>query len=362
MECVYSRPPSKDVNTPPDVTATEPAAEAQTLEQRPSPSVLPTRAAPWLGEGETRRLLELRLLGLFINQVSGTLPSSYQTDERQRWAVDAPNMALQHEPLLYAIFALTILYIVVNKTDVPFSTDELLMYRARYVEATLVQHRRALDQLTGDTADCITYTAALLSTDALACLRDRVLEPYEPPHSWLQMSQGTKSVSETTLGLVQGNPLSGVWSLHHSASIIWDPSAMRSAANRSRFPYLLQGFDATDDDTAADVDAYMDAVCFIAAADIAREAGEPHRVLARRINIFPCFVASRFVQLVTARKPRALVVLAHLFGLALIVSDHWFIGNTPFREIIALDRYLGPEWRDCMVWPMDMVQRQVNRG
>ena len=333
------------------------------LELPPQPAVRdqsPQSAKSIQGDCHARHLLELRLILLFTTEISRTLPSTYQSENLQRWTINVPLMALDHEPLRYALFSISILYILLTKKEVPVPLEALLAYRAEYTEGTLTHHRQALDVLNADNADQSTYTSALLAADALACLRDRPLDPYEPPNSWLQMSQGAKSVAGTSIGLVQGNPRSGVYSLHHTASSICDRSFLRSEANRSRFSYLLHHFDPSEDKDDAEV--YTDAACFIAAADIAREAGEQPFALARRIIIFPCFMSPRFVQLVSLRRPRALAILAHLFGLALCVGDCWFIGKTPFREIMAIERFLGSEWRDYMAWPMDMIQTKLNKG
>ena len=329
------------------------------LEHRPQPAPQSAKSVQDEDDRHERRLLELRLMLLFTTEISRTLPSTYQSENLQRWTTDVPLMALDHEPLRYALFSISLLYVLLTKKDFPVPVETVLAYRAEYSEGTLTRHRQALDVLNADNADQSTYTSALLAVDALACLRNRPLDPYEPPNSWLQMSQGAKSVAGTTLGLVQGNPRSGVYSLHHTASSICDLSFLCSEANKSYFPYLLHHFNPSEDNDDAKV--YTDAACFIAAADIARKAGEQPSVLARRIIIFPCLINPRFVQLVSLRSPRALAILAHLFGLALCVCDCWFIDETPLREIMAIERYLGSEWRQCMAWPMDMIRTKLNK-
>ena len=309
-------------------------------------------------ESRTRRLLELRLVTLFVTEISSTLPGAYIPENLQRWMVDVPQMALEHEPLLHALLSLSILYIIVTGKVVSLSSEDLLTYRTSYLEMMLTQHRQFLDTLNAENAECISYTSILLSTDALACLRDRVLQPYEPPCSWLHMSQGTKSVVGTALGLASGNPLSKLYSQHQSAFSIWDPAVLRSEANMQHFPHLLNLFNATDNEK--DLEAYTDALCFIAAADVARMAGEHPNVLARRVVMFPCYVMPRFVQLVTMREPRSLAILAHLFGLAMCVGDCWFIGDAAWREIMAIEAFIGPEWQDRMSWPLKMARLKLD--
>ena len=286
------------------------------------------------------------------------MAGTHNTDNLRRWTVDVPHMALDCEPLRHAMFALSILYIFScsKGKDNSQSSENLETWRARYLEAAFAQHRQALDHLDASSADRTSYTSMLLMLDALACLQERPLEPYEPPHLWLQMSQGTKSVAGTTVALAQGDPRSKLYSHHNSAFNVWDPMALSSDANKRRFPYLMHGFAETDD--AGDWEIYMEAVCFVGSADIAREAGEHPNLLARRVLIFPCFVEPRFVQLVSLQKPRALAILAHLFGIAMRANDCWFLGKTPAREIAAIDKCLGHEWRELLVWPMQLIRQE----
>ena len=126
-------------------------------------------------ESQTRRLLELRLVTLFATEIFGSLPGAYIPEYLQRWVVDVPQMASEHEPLLHALFSLSILYIIITGKVVSVSSEDLLTYRALCLEMMLAQYRQFLDALNAENVECILYASILLSTDALACLRDRAL-------------------------------------------------------------------------------------------------------------------------------------------------------------------------------------------
>lgn len=317
------------------------------------------RAALPLAETQARRLLELRLLQLFVTKVSHTLPGSFLLENRQKWINDIPQLAIDHEPLLHAMFSLTISYITTTNQDFPLSKQELLIHRAHYLGSALKQHRQSIRDMKSESAAQTAYTAILLSTDAISDLRNRSLDPYGPPLSWMKMNQGAHTVLLSAIQLGKFEICFNSYSKSNCTSGNFDMSGLRSEANMQYFPYLLRLFH----DTVSDEDwqVYTDAVCFIAAADIARESGEHPNVLASRVVFFPAYIKPRFVQLLTMLRPRSLAILAHLIAISSSVKNCWIIERTPVREINAIHEYLGPEWSQYTEWPMNMV-RQMSEG
>jgi hypothetical protein len=86
---------------------------------------------------------------------------------------DIPLLAVDHEPLLYAMFSLTISYITITNEEFPLSTRELSIYKAQYLGSALKQHRQSIREVKADSAAQTVNTSVLLSNDAIADLRNR---------------------------------------------------------------------------------------------------------------------------------------------------------------------------------------------
>ena len=71
----------------------------------------------------------------------------------------------------------------------------------------------------------------------------------------------------------------------------------------------------------------------------------PATELLRRLILFPYLISETFITLVQEERPRALVVLAHLFGLLARFRDRWFIRDTGRREVLAIQAYLPRPWQ-----------------
>jgi hypothetical protein len=76
--------------------------------------------------------------------------------------------------------------------------------------------------------------------------------------------------------------------------------------------------------------------------------------ICTRIAAFALYVPKKFVDMVEELRPRALVVLAHFFALATKGSAHWWVGQTPMREVQGLRRIVPLEWQRHMRWPLVM--------
>jgi hypothetical protein len=61
----------------------------------------------------SRRKFEVRLFQQYVSQTSHTLPLAHtEGPVRHAWSVDVPNLALEHENVLYGIFAFSALHLL----------------------------------------------------------------------------------------------------------------------------------------------------------------------------------------------------------------------------------------------------------
>ena len=310
-------------------------------------------------ESRERRIQELHLLHVFITEVCPTLPGTYLEAVTKTWVNDVPTIAMEYEPLLHSITAVTILFISTTRRALPagLGFDDLRMRRAQYLESTLQEHRKAIGTINKNNADPAGFTSVILSFDAFASLRERVLDPYEAPTQWLYMSKGVMNVFKVGRKLLQGNPDAKINIITETSASFVDPAVIFRESNRTRFPYLLQD---SPEISLEDMEAYYSTLSYLGAIMAAKDEGDTLRMVARRIVVFPFMFPDRFVELLGAYQPRALIIMAHFFAISSMCSEMWWVGQTPRREVLGIARYLGAEWEALMAWPLDMINQNTH--
>ena len=74
--------------------------------------------------------------------------------------------------------------------------------------------------------------------------------------------------------------------------------------------------------------------------------------------MFPILCPESFTALVHERRPRALTILAHFFGLLSRFRDIWWIGNTGRREVLAIQANLPQEWQHFIGEPLKVIEQE----
>ncbi|KAK1244029.1 hypothetical protein MKX08_002167 [Trichoderma sp. CBMAI-0020] len=365
VNCLYDRTSRWKASKSDDNSATDPALhqtgtaahdDSRSEESMPLMSV----------ESRDRRYLELRLLHLWTTEVCKTLPGGYDPQNLRIWAHDVPRIALDYEPLLTAIFSITLFYMVFSNSQVDIGKDELFAYRARYFEAALRNHRQALGSMDRRTANGASFTSVILIFDAFAGLRERWIQPidpnipYKPPTEWLQMCKGARNVAAVGLRMIGEDSDTSFGIMARGASAFTDPEVIYSEANRARFAHLLPAMaDKSEDDI--DNKAYSTTVAYIGSVAAAKESGEDTLKVARRVTILPIILHDRFITLIEMRSPRAMVILAHYFALLCHLDGIWWISDYPEKEIEAINDSLSSEWQGMMAWPLRVIRDRDQR-
>ncbi|KAM0190456.1 hypothetical protein ACHAPI_009445 [Fusarium lateritium] len=308
-------------------------------------------------ETSQRRYLELRLLHVYMSEICPQLPGTHIRMLETLWSKDVPKLALTNEPLLNSIFALSCFYLITEGKD---PDQELQIARANYLGAAIEAHQANLSGMTTENADMACFVSVLLAVDSFANLMIRPLSPYEPPFHWLQMSRGLGGVFRQATTLLRNDadakmrPLLADRSYVHQ-SVVFDRANLRGLEHLVTF----HEFEVQDDE---DAEAYEKVAFFIGSVIQARKAGENPRMIIRRLTSFWVLAPGRYVELLQQQRPRALVLLAHFFGLASWVDNFWWIGRSPGREIKAIKAHLGAEWQESLSWPLEQLTRQPYRG
>ena len=368
MECVYDREAASSSAGGGNFPSTNPTGSigAQQQPTQPAqPGSLSPNPASLASETKGRRRRELFLYHLYTIDVAPTLPGAYQPAYLKQWTVDLPRLALDYEPLHNMLVVISLHWMICADLhpEGDLFVDSLAAYRAKYLEAVLQEHRKALAHMDHRNADTASFTSILLCVDAFASLRDRDQDiiPYRPPTEWLQMCKGVRSVVGDALEMAKNMSHSRLREMADTTVPFWEPSLIYNEANRSKFSYLLVRRDV-DKESNEENDTYGMAVSYIGALLTAQEAGEQKAQIARRTIIFPMLVPQMFIESVAMRRPRALIIIAHFFALATASSHVWWIGGSPAREVRYIYDYLGPEWHDMMQWPMQILTRTPSQN
>ncbi|UKZ70700.1 uncharacterized protein TrAtP1_011672 [Trichoderma atroviride] len=370
VSCLYDRTDCWKTSKPDDNSATDPAlhragmaaGQAATHDSHSEESV-PLMSA----ESRDRRYLELRLLHMWTTEVCQTLPGSYDAQNLRIWAHDVPKIALDYEPLLTAIFSITLFYMVCNNSQVDIGKDELFAHRARYFQAALRDHRQALGSMDHRTANGASFTSVILIFDAFASLRERWIQPIDPnipyksPTEWLRMCRGARNVAAVGLRMIGKDSDTTFGIMARGAAAFIDPEVIYTEANRARFAHLLSVI-AGKPENDIDNKAYVTAVAYIGSVAAAMEAGEIPLKVARRVTIFPFILHDRFITLIEMLSPRALVILGHYFALLSHLDGIWWMSNYPEKEIEAINDSLSSEWQGMMAWPLQVLRERGQRS
>lgn len=317
--------------------------------------------APDYPESKQRRLLELRLLHHYTTRTSVTLnliaPGSTESNPLELWTSDVPILAFNNDALLNIMCAIAALHTAKSN---PRDLDAIDVYRT-YLDLALREHSNDVAHLTKMNADAACITSSLIRVAAFAVLQERPLAPYTPPMQWLQMTRGGGNVFEAAWKFIEDDDSAIILRMLKRTPIIKDSDPLFQESSRQGLLHLIQGpgtehaFETWSEKTEK---AYSSTLSYIGSVQSAIDGGEKPQTVCRILLMFPYLVQKGFIDLVQERQPRALVILAHYFGLLTRFKYIWFIGDTGSREIRAIRAVLSEEWQKLMAWPLQMLAEE----
>lgn len=370
MECLYLEPRAPLIYEP--QSSEEKSAGRRRsrprLRHTPSPGndlfpvIYNDKREPEVPETKQRRMMELRLMQHTLLRLNIATRADISPDWINVWQNLMPKLALEFDNVLYAVFTLSATHMLQN------SGHEDAVYRARqnYFVLALREQRQAIDNMNTHTIDAVCITAILILLAAFAMLQERTLTEYTPPMDWIQMGRGVNAVMWRTSTAVP-QYTSSIHQLVLESIPVLGTDIDVSNPLPHPFSDILNFDDGTPDYWNQNTtDVYERTLHVIASAQDAINNDEPQYIVGRRIQAFPIVIPERFTDFVKDRQPRALVVLAHYFGvMAQVKTDVWFTEahsltseRIAYREIRAIADFLPGDWHDLMEWPLSMIARQ----
>lgn len=293
------------------------------------------------------------------------------------WVKAMPRMAFKSEAMLYSMHAVTCLH----KTrttggsspgiPAPSVVAAFKEHHQYYLEKALNCHREDLMTLTnagdqsGDSADILLLTASLLRVIVLVTFSKRSLSPYTPPIEWMRLTSSYRQVWSIAWNLNGDSDSSQVTQLALTTARfppydesddsddirrLWD--LLQEPGSRDGFldeegnpsewwPNVRSGYEAT--------------IRHIGGIIQAMKRREPLRIVGRHLVRYPMYADSNFINMVGDGRPRALVLVAHLFALFEQLKQFWYIETLAQREVRAIASILPPHWQPYMQWPLQIV-------
>ncbi|KAF3892544.1 C6 finger domain-containing protein [Trichophyton interdigitale] len=315
-------------------------------------------------ETKDRRILELKLMHLYITETGPTI--AFDPETSYEVFVDAlPRMAFQSDGLLYSIYAVTSLH-QARKLPAAASESSMLEHHHRYLQLAFKHHHKELISFLKEKADVIMLTTHLMRLVAFVMLSERILEPYAPPIEWLRITSSNAKFFQTAMEAIGDDPSTCTAKLIRSTPLTLDEdNAQHEFPDpRPSFEHILtaRSKDPDDNDDPVFWDdgvrvAYEGAMGYLGSIfRILHNYNGPPGPIRRRIVVFPFIVDPRFIDLVAEGRPRALVILAHFFALIVFLDTYWFVGNTGAREVRAIAAHLPPFWQGLMGFPLYIVE------
>lgn len=223
-----------------------------------------------------------------------------------------------------------------------------------YSASALADYRSSLiGGINEDNAEALLLTACLIAFKAIASRifingrRDENNTGYPLPLAWFHAFQGIKTIAAVSWPWVSNSGIA----VAVINSEIFSQLDLSFQGSNSFFGHLLD--DVEDEFLLEDPlvnsmsqQGYIHAVSIL---NWAHQSPYPLAALA-----FPAAVSNRFVQLLEAKRPRALAIVACFFALLKRIDNVWWLGDVARREVTGIISMFKPGsgWWRHLEWPI----------
>ena len=139
---------------------------------------------------------------------------------------------------------------------------------------------------------------------------------------------------------------------------ILDRASAKRAESKHQQDYLadLETLVSHADISEASMKTYQDAIeelrnLFASQATLTEDEGHQ----ANMVFAWPVTVPSGYIDLLSARRPEALIVLAYYAAVLHVRRDFWAVGDAGKYLIDAIGAHLGKHWDEWLAWPRSIL-------
>ena len=219
-----------------------------------------------------------------------------------------------------------------------------------------IQNTINLMNISPEAADATCIASLMISNQGFLVTSDSESEPvdsiYHPPVRWLTLASSSPIIIRTAREWLPRN--SAIWTLiegsHRTAN-----RSKTTHCDENRQPYapLLDYDTLPEPDFTPEIEeAYEKTLNFMGSIRRGILDNEPETTLARRFLEFALYAPKPFSECVDKHRPRALVILAHLFAMTKKVEGSWWFRGAAERHVYGIRNIVPPEWQWAMEGPL----------
>ncbi|EIT76289.1 hypothetical protein F9C07_2217187 [Aspergillus flavus] len=261
------------------------------------------------------KITDVLLMHHYVTETTGTMSSSLDPTVKEMWCIAVPQMAFEEHGLLHTLLAIAAAH---RATLIPSESVRLHIIHQTHMDLALQRHQMMVVDVSENGApisDTLCLNSILISLYVLGLRSMKRDRPYELPMQWLYLSRGIRVLMRQAFYrlLDSGTRIQPL--LAASAKML--PSEIElNMSDEALFDFLLESA-----------------------------------------------VPGRFIQLLSEKKPRALVILAYHFALVHCVQNIWFLSGIPAQEVRGINNILPPKWKWAMTWPLRVTDgRKMDIG
>ncbi|KAF8848055.1 hypothetical protein BDZ45DRAFT_754258 [Acephala macrosclerotiorum] len=344
------------------------AIECSTSQKRvkatPQRSIQPslTLHPSGLSSSDGSRVLELRLMWHYTSSTCTQLPSRQTSQGNYVWSTDIPRLAFHSELVLSALLGISALHHWALTPE-----DPTLSYAAGYYfDKAVRNHRIALSNVDKYSAEAVLATAIIICHHTwLSAHRAKSTEAYEIPLQTYHMARGIQVLFDQMYPWLRGSPY--LWYIESQPVLEATESSCQEpwmTTAREDLARLSDTFEYKDV-SASDKIVYEKMVMELTSMCHSISTGVAMHNIQRRVATMPLRLPPRFLELVEAKDPRALGLLARNLSLLKVIDSIWWLHglepSQPVAEqaIVGILAMLPHEWLWIMEWPLEIISGEV---
>jgi hypothetical protein len=248
----------------------------------------------------------------------------------------------------HAIIAITALHLTRLR---PEERDSYLLLATHHQSLALPLIRSELQSINEENCHAVFACGHLVTKYAFASPRSLEAQVFSPGigeiAEFLPLVRGAFAVADHCLDWLLAGPLGT--SMEKPLDDSPDFDLNLDDASYSRILPVLRG--SGDEDGEACCEALN------ALRKLLAMAATPNQTIAVKTLVlsWPAQISQRYIELMSKRNPRALIVLAHYCVMLKMIDSFWFMEGSAARLLDQCRRDLSKKWRSHIEWPLSVV-------
>jgi len=282
---------------------------------------------------------DLKLLHHFSIATYATLDNVVA--QRRLWQEDIIQIGFQYPFVLRGILAISSLHLASLDSNVG---SVLLIKASTQHNYALSDFRAALTSVDDSNCTAIFAFACLTVIHAFAVARIQIAkDPVADIQNCMQLIRGVNSILQPHWTQLMATELSPL--LNNE----WRRGVFGEVPEILRLKVLIDSLPDLDNGTTRA--AYVEAVEQLHTVFLEVTAATGERSDLALLFTWPIMLSGKFLLLLSARQPVALVILAHFTALFHTMGNCWWLAGWNEHIIDALDLALSADFQDWLTWP-----------